>query len=139
MFGGLDAWRTTQQIGCLAAWIEDNTADSEADRKGRTTLGSSAEPCLWKSQQEIHQVFESLSNMFEHPLTLPRECSRYFPRNCIRCSSSTILIRKCIKFYSEAAVNLGSSGEQRKRGEASFVSLLAWAWAAARESLGSVK
>ena len=75
MLGGLDAycldaWRTTQQIGCLAAWIEDNTADSEADRKGRTTLGSEAEPCLWKSQQEIHQVFESLSNMFEHPLEL---------------------------------------------------------------------
>ena len=105
MHSCLDAWRTTQQIGCLAAWMEDNTADSEADRKGRTTLGSEAEPCLWKDQQEIHQVFESLSNMFEHPLTLPRECSRYFPRNCIRCSSSTILIRKCIKFYSEAAVN----------------------------------
>ena len=115
MFGCLDAWRTTQQIGCLAAWMEDNTADSEADRKGRTTLGSSAEPCLWKSQQEIHQVFESLSNMFEHPLTLPRECSRYLPSNCIRCSSSTILIRKCIKFYSEAAVNLGSSALRRAK------------------------
>ena len=30
-------------------------------------------------------------------------------------------------------------GEQRKRVAASFVSLLAWAWPAARESLGSVK
>ena len=144
MFGCLDAWMLGGQHSRLDAWLlgwrTTQQILKQTGRGGRRWVRRQSLAC-WKNQQEIHQVFESLSNMFEHPLTLPRECSRYFPRNCIRCSSSTILIRKCIKFYSEAAVNQGSSTlwRAKKKGDASFVSLLAWAWPAARESLGSVK